>query len=74
MIRSRTLASAPYDDEPVGEEEAGEVEASKASLARGQGISHEEILAEFGLTCFVGLGSRTSAAKAALLLRVLRHE
>ena len=47
---ARTLASAPYDDEPVSEEEAREIEASKKSLARGEGIPHEEILAEFGLT------------------------
>ena len=45
-----TLASAPYDDEPVSAEEAREVEAAKASLARGEGIPHEEVLAEFGLT------------------------
>jgi|CZKY01.1.fsa_nt_gi hypothetical protein len=47
---ARTLASAPYDDEPVSEEEAREVEAAKASLARGEGIPHEKVLAEFGLT------------------------
>jgi hypothetical protein len=47
---ARSLASAPYDDEPVSAEEAREVEAAKASLARGEGIPHEEVLAEFGLT------------------------
>jgi len=47
---ARTLASAPYDDEPVSQEEAREVEAAKASLARGEGVPHEEVLAEFGLT------------------------
>jgi hypothetical protein len=47
---ARTLASAPYDDEPVGQEEAREVEASKAALARGEGIPHEKVLAEFGLS------------------------
>ena len=47
---ARTLASAPYDDEPVSAEEAREVEESRAALARGEGIPHEEILAEFGLT------------------------
>jgi hypothetical protein len=47
---ARTLASAPYDDEPVGQGEAREVEAAKASLARSEGIPHEEVLAEFGLT------------------------
>jgi hypothetical protein len=47
---ARTLASAPYDDEPVSPEEAREVEASKAALARGEGIAHEKVLAEFGLS------------------------
>ncbi|MGA2376614.1 MAG: hypothetical protein ABSF72_13920 [Candidatus Sulfotelmatobacter sp.] len=47
---ARTLASAPYDDEPVSAEEAREAEAAKASLARGGGIPHEKALAEFGLT------------------------
>jgi hypothetical protein len=47
---ARTLASAPYDDEPVSAEEAREVEAAKASLARGEGIPHEDVLAEFGLS------------------------
>jgi hypothetical protein len=47
---ARTLASAPYDNEPVSQEEAREVEASKAALARGEGIPHEKVLAEFGLS------------------------
>jgi hypothetical protein len=47
---ARTLASAPYDDEPMSPEEAREVEAAKASLARGEGVPHEKVLAEFGLT------------------------
>jgi hypothetical protein len=47
---ARTLAGAPYDDEPVSAEEAREVDAAKAALARGEGIPHEEVLAEFGLT------------------------
>lgn len=47
---ARTLASAPYDDEPVSEDEAREVESAKASLARGEGVPHEKVIAEFGLT------------------------
>jgi hypothetical protein len=47
---ARTLASAPYDDESVSAEEAREVEDAKASLARGEGIPHQEVLTEFGLT------------------------
>jgi hypothetical protein len=46
------IANAPYDDEPESEEERHAVAASKAWMAEhpGQGIPHEEILAEFGLT------------------------
>jgi hypothetical protein len=47
---ARRLASAPYDDEPVSREEAREVEASQVSLARGEGIPNEKVLAEFGLS------------------------
>jgi hypothetical protein len=47
---ARALANAPYDDEPITDDEAREVAASKAALARGEVIPHEEILAEFGLT------------------------
>jgi hypothetical protein len=65
---ARTLASAPYDDEPVSAEEAREVEAAKASLARGEGIPHEEVLAEFGLTAeeFERMG-RTPLARTSSL-------
>ncbi len=47
---ARAIANAPYDDEPVSEEEARDIAASKAALARGEAIPHDEILAEFGLT------------------------
>ena len=46
----RALANAPYDDEPVSEEEARDVAEARAAIARGEVISHEEVLAEFGLT------------------------
>ena len=46
---SRSLATAPIDDEPLTEEEARAIEASKEWLRHNQGISHEEVLAEFGL-------------------------
>jgi hypothetical protein len=45
-----SLANAPVDDEPVSEEEAREIAAARASLDRGEGIPHEKVLAEFGLT------------------------
>jgi hypothetical protein len=47
---SRSLANAPLEDEPVTEEEAREIAAARASLDRGEGVPHEEVLAEFGLT------------------------
>ncbi|HKM49505.1 MAG TPA: hypothetical protein VJW96_02530 [Terriglobales bacterium] len=47
---ARSLANAPVDDEPVSAEEAREIAAARASLDRGEGIPHEKVLAEFGLT------------------------
>jgi hypothetical protein len=47
---ARSLANAPLDDEPVTEEEAREIATARASLDRGEGIPHEKVLAEFGLT------------------------
>ena len=47
---ARALATASYDDELVGAEEACEIAAARASFARGEGVSHDEVLAEFGLT------------------------
>ena len=47
---AHTLVNAPYDDEPVSDEEVRDAEARKASLARGEGVPHEEVLAEFGLS------------------------
>ncbi len=47
---SRAIANAPVDDEPEGEGERQAVAASKAWMARhpGEGIPHEDIVAEFG--------------------------
>ena len=46
---SASLASAPVDGEEITSETAAALERSRASLARGEGIPHEEILREFGL-------------------------
>lgn len=56
---SVALANAPIDDEPVSEEEARDIAAARASLARGEGIPHDEVLREFGLTAedFERMGS-----------------
>ena len=45
-----SLANAPAEEEPVTEAEAREIAAARASLDRGEGIPHEQVLAEFGLT------------------------
>lgn len=47
----RAIANAPFEDEPISEEENRAVAASKAWLAEhpGEGIPHEELLAEFGI-------------------------
>jgi hypothetical protein len=47
---SIALANAPIDDEPVSEEEARDIAEARAAAARGEIVSNEEVLAEFGLT------------------------
>jgi hypothetical protein len=46
---SRSLALAPVEDEEITPETAAALDRARASLARGEGISHQEILREFGL-------------------------
>jgi len=46
---SRSLAAAPIDDADLAPEMAETLDRARASLARGEGIPHEEILREFGL-------------------------
>jgi hypothetical protein len=46
---ARSLANAPVESEPVSAEEAAALDEAHASIARGEGIPHEEILREFGL-------------------------
>ena len=45
-----SLARAPVEDEEITAETAAALDRSRASLARGEGIRHDEILREFGLT------------------------
>ena len=49
---ARAIANAPTDDEPESEQERRDVAESKTWFERrgGQGISHEEVLAEFSIT------------------------
>jgi hypothetical protein len=44
-----SLASAPVEEEEITPETAATLDRARASLARGEGIPHEEILREFGL-------------------------
>jgi hypothetical protein len=46
---SRSLAMAPVEDEEVTPETAAALDRARASLSRGEGVSHDEILREFGL-------------------------
>jgi hypothetical protein len=46
---SRSLASAPADDEEITADTAAALERARASLVRGEGIPHQDILREFGL-------------------------
>jgi hypothetical protein len=46
---SRALASAPVEEEEVNAETAAAIARARASLARGEAISHEDIRREFGI-------------------------
>ena len=46
---SHAIANAPVDEEEITPETAAALDRARASLARGEGIPHEEILREFGL-------------------------
>jgi hypothetical protein len=46
---SRSLASAPVEDEEITPDTAAAIERARASLARGEGIPHEDVRHEFGL-------------------------
>jgi hypothetical protein len=46
---SRSLALADVEEEEITPETAAALDRARASLARGEGIPHEEILREFGL-------------------------
>ena len=47
---ARSLALAPVDEEEITPETAAALDRARASLARGEGIAHEDILREFGLS------------------------
>ncbi len=47
---ARSLALAPVEGEEITPETAAALDRARASLARGEGIPHDEILREFGLS------------------------
>lgn len=46
---SRSLSKVPVEEEELTPETAAALDRARASLARGEGIPHDEILREFGL-------------------------
>jgi ethanolamine utilization microcompartment shell protein EutL len=46
---ARSLAQAAAEEEELTPETAAALERARASLARGEGIPHDDILREFGL-------------------------
>jgi hypothetical protein len=49
MLDAFSLANAPVEEEEITPETAAAIDRGRASLARGEGIPHEEILREFGI-------------------------
>ena len=47
---SRAIANAPIDDEPITPEEEKALAESREWLKHNQGIPHEQVLAELGIT------------------------
>lgn len=48
ILEPASLASVPVEDEEITPEMAAALDRARASLGRGEGIPHEEILREFG--------------------------
>jgi hypothetical protein len=49
MLDPSSLANVLAEEEEITPETAAALDRARASLARGEGIPHEEILREFGL-------------------------
>jgi hypothetical protein len=50
MLDPAALANAPVEEEEISPETAAALDRARKSLDRGEGIPHEEILREFGLS------------------------
>lgn len=49
MLDPASLGDVPVEEEEITPETAAALDRARVSLARGEGIPHEEILREFGL-------------------------
>ena len=49
LDQERRQAHAPVEENELTPETAASLDRARASLARGEGIPHEDILREFGL-------------------------
>jgi hypothetical protein len=47
---ARSMALAPVEEEEITRDTAAALDRARASLARGEGVPHEEVLREFGLS------------------------
>jgi hypothetical protein len=47
---ARSIALAPEDDEPLTQEDCDALDRAEEWFKHNEGIPHEEVLAEFGLT------------------------
>ena len=47
---ARSLANAPFDIEPVSAAEAAELDEAHAAIQRGEGMAHEDMLREYGIS------------------------
>jgi hypothetical protein len=50
MLDPAAIANVPVEEEEITPETAAALDRARESLARGEGIPHEEILREFGLS------------------------
>ena len=46
---ARSLANAPFDASPISAEEAAELDEAHAAIQRGEGITHEDMLPDYGI-------------------------
>jgi hypothetical protein len=47
---AHSITNAPVEEEEITSETAATLDRARAAIERGEGIEHEEILREFGLT------------------------